>query len=141
MVEDSIEFRVRYAETDQMKYVYYGHYAQYFEMGRTELIRSLGITYKDMEETWGIMLPVRSLEVKYYKAARYDDLLRLTSTIHKPPQASIEIEHKVFRLGIDEPELLAIGKVVLVFVNKSSMRPVRTPEMFLDALRNANGKI
>ncbi len=132
--EHSIELRVRYAETDQMKYVYYGHYAQYFEMGRTDLIRSLGITYREMEEIWGVMLPVRELQIQYKRPAKYDDLLRVVSRIEDEPKASIQIHHEVFRKEIDSETLLAQGLVELVFVDKSSMRPIRAPQQFLSAL-------
>jgi acyl-CoA thioester hydrolase len=137
MITDSIDLRVRYAETDQMRYVYYGHYAQYFEIGRTELIRRLGFTYREMEDDWGIMLPVRKLEVRYQKPARYDDLLRVVSGITEMPKASIRIEHSIYLMEEGQPkDLLVTGMVELVFVNRSTMRPVRAPETFLHALQS-----
>lgn len=134
MREHSLELRVRYAETDQMRYVYYGNYAQYFEIGRTDLIRSLGITYRDMEENWGIMLPVRELRIQYKKPAKYDDLLEIISRIESEPKASIQIQHEVYRKAPGERELLATGFVELVFVDVKTMRPVRAPETFIAAL-------
>ncbi|MDP4586583.1 MAG: acyl-CoA thioesterase, partial [Flavobacteriales bacterium] len=74
MYTNKIEIRVRYSETDRMGYVYYGHYAQYFEVARVEALRNLGISYRSMEED-GIMLPVASYSIKYLKPAVYDDLL------------------------------------------------------------------
>jgi len=140
MISDSIELRVRYAETDQMRYVYYGNYAQYFEIGRTELIRQLGFTYRQMEDDWAIMLPVRKLEVRYLKPARYDDLIRVTSSITSQPKASIQIDHTIHLIENGQPtELLVTGFVELVFVNRENMRPVRAPEIFIDAL-SKNGK-
>lgn len=137
MIKDNIEVRVRYAETDQMRYVYYGHYAQYFEMGRTELIRRLGFTYREMEDEWGIMLPVRKLEVRYHKPARYDDLLRIVSEINEIPKASIRIEHSIYLMQDGRPnDLLVTGMVELVFVDRNTMRPVRAPEKFLHALQS-----
>lgn len=132
--EHSLELRVRYAETDQMKYVYYGHYAQYFEMGRTDLIRSLGITYREMEEEWGVMLPVRELQVQYKRPAKYDDMLRVVSRVEAIPQASIRIFHEVYRKEEQEEVLLVTGQVELVFVDKNTMRPIRAPQQFIDAL-------
>lgn len=132
--EHALQIRVRYAETDQMQYVYYGHYAQYFEIGRTDLIRSLGITYRQMEDDWGVMLPVRKLEVQYRKPARYDDLLKIVSRVEEVPLASIRILHEVYLLEEDKETLLATGMVELVFVDKANMRPIRTPQAFLDAL-------
>lgn len=134
--EHDLELRVRYAETDQMRYVYYGHYAQYFEMGRTDLIRSLGITYREMEEDWGVMLPVRELKVRYWKPARYDDLLRVVSRITQEPRASIQIEHEIYRKEAEGETLLVTGMVELVFVDRHSMRPIRAPKAFLDALNS-----
>lgn len=125
---------MRYAETDQMKYVYYGHYAQYFEMGRTDLIRSLGITYREMEEEWGVMLPVRELQIQYKRPARYDDLLRVVSRIEDEPKASIQIHHEVYRKEGESDILLVKGRVELVFVDKDTMRPIRAPQQFLTAL-------
>lgn len=137
MITDRIDIRVRYAETDQMRYVYYGHYAQYFEMGRTELIRKLGFTYREMEDEWGIMLPVRKLEVRYHRPARYDDLLRVVSEIKALPKASIRIEHSIYLMeGGQTVDVLVSGMVELVFVNRSTMRPVRAPEKFLHALQS-----
>ncbi len=132
--EHSIELRVRYAETDQMKYVYYGHYAQYFEMGRTDLIRSLGITYREMEEDWGVMLPVRALQIQYKRPAKYDDLLRVVSRIEDEPKASIRIHHEVYRKEGGSEVLLVNGMVELVFVDKDTMRPIRAPHQFITAL-------
>lgn len=132
--EHSLELRVRYAETDQMKYVYYGHFAQYFEMGRTDLIRSLGITYREMEEEWGVMLPVRELQVQYKRPAKYDDLLRIVSRVDEIPQASIRIFHEVYRKEHNAEVLLVTGQVELVFVDKNTMRPIRAPKLFIDAL-------
>jgi acyl-CoA thioester hydrolase len=82
MQTHTIQFRVRYGETDQMGYVYYGNYAQYFEMGRVEWLRNLGTSYKRMEES-GIMLPVLNLNINYLKPAKYDDLLTLKTTLVK----------------------------------------------------------
>ena len=76
----TIELRVRYSETDQMGYCYYGNYAQYFEVGRVEALRSIGMSYKALEES-GIMLPVSEFQVKYFAPAYYDDLLRIETQI------------------------------------------------------------
>lgn len=76
--------RVRYSETDQMGYVYYGNYAQYLEVGRVEWLRNLGISYKSLEEM-GIMMPVINLQLTYLKPAKYDDLLSLNTCLTKKP--------------------------------------------------------
>jgi len=131
MNSDKIQFRVRYGETDQMGFVYYGNYAQYFEMGRTEWLRKLGITYKKMEEN-GIMLPVMSLNIKYLKPAKYDNLITLKTTLIKMPSAKIEFSYEVFN---EENELLTTANTTLVFVNKETNKPTRAPEYVLEKLR------
>ena len=84
MYESTTQVRVRYAETDQMNVVYYGNYAQYFEVGRVECIRQLGYTYKDMEAS-GVIMPVVEFQINYLRAAMYDDLLTVKSTIRELP--------------------------------------------------------
>ncbi len=130
MNSDTIQFRVRYGETDQMGFVYYGNYAQYFEMGRTEWLRKLGITYKKMEET-GIMLPVMNLNISYFKPAKYDDLLTLKTTLIKMPSAKIEFSYEIFN---EENELLTKANTTLVFVNMKTNKPTRAPEYVLKKL-------
>lgn len=132
MSSDKIQFRVRYGETDQMGFVYYGNYAQYFEMGRTEWLRKLGITYKTMEEN-GIMLPVMNLNINYLKPAKYDDLLTLKTTLIKMPSAKIEFSYEVFN---EENELLTTANTTLVFVNMETNKPTRAPEYVLKKLRS-----
>jgi len=131
MNSDKIQFRVRYGETDQMGFAYYGNYAQYFEMGRTEWLRKLGITYKKMEET-GIMLPVKNLNINYLKPAKYDDLLTLKTTLIKMPSAKIDFSYEVFN---EENELLTTANTTLVFVNMKTNKPTRAPEYVLEKLR------
>ncbi len=123
-----IQFRVRYGETDQMGYVYYGNYAQYFEMGRVEWLRNLGVSYKRMEEA-GIMLPVLNLTINYLKPAKYDDLLTLKTTIVKKPLVRIEFEFELFN---EENELLNKGYTSLVFIDMQRNKPTRAPEYILE---------
>ena len=86
MYETEINLRVRYAETDQMGYVYYGNYAMYYEVGRVEAMRKMGFSYKKLEEK-GVNMPVLSLQIDYLQPARYDDLLRLQVQIPEMPKA------------------------------------------------------
>lgn len=132
MQTHSIKFRVRYGETDQMGYVYYGNYAQYFEMGRVEWLRNLGISYKEMEKQ-GIMLPVLNLNVNYLKPAKYDDLLTLKTTLLKKPSARIEFG---FELFCEQQVLLTKGYVSLVFIDMKKNRPTRAPEYILEKVTN-----
>ena len=133
MISDKIQFRVRYGETDQMSYVYHGNYAAYFEMGRTEWLRKLGVSYKNMEED-GIMLPVISLNTNYIKPAKYDDILTLKTTLTKKPTARIEFEFELFN---EKNELLTTAVATLVFVNMKTNRPTRVPEYILKKLGKA----
>jgi acyl-CoA thioester hydrolase len=124
--------RVRYAETDQMAYVYYGNYPQYFEVARVEALRALGLSYKKIEDE-GIMLPVLKLEVKYISPAKYDDLLRIKTQIAEMPNTRITFDHEIYN---DAGDLLTLGKVELVFVNIKSGKPCRAPHSLLIALQD-----
>lgn len=115
--------RVRYAETDQMGVVYHGNYAQYFEMGRVEWLRNLGLSYGEMEKQ-GVMLPVVSLTLNYKKPARYDDLLTVRTIFKKQESVKIEFDYEIYS---EKGELLTTGNSVLVFVDMKTGRPVSPP--------------
>ena len=132
MLSNIIKIRVRYSETDQMSFVYHGNYAQYFEMGRTEWLRELGITYKNMEES-GIMLPVISLNINFIKPAKYDDLLSLKTNLIKKPTAKIDFNYE---LRNESDELLTTANSTLVFVNMKTNRPMRIPTSILEKIEN-----
>jgi acyl-CoA thioester hydrolase len=132
MLTHEIKFRVRYGETDQMGYVYYGNYAEYFEMGRVEWLRNLGVSYKSMEES-GVMLPVVNLNINYIKPAKYDDLLTLKTTLLQKPTAKIEFDFQLFN---EENELLTKGYTSLVFIDMKKNRPTKAPEYILEKLKN-----
>lgn len=119
-----IQVRVRYAETDQMGVVYHGNYAQYFEMGRVEWLRNLGVSYKWMEDN-GVMLPVVSLTMNYKKSARYDDLLTIRTILKKLSSVKIEFDYEIYN---EENELLTIGNSILVFVDMKTGRPTMAPK-------------
>lgn len=131
MYKHTINIRVRYAETDKMGYVYYGNYATYFEVGRVELLRSLGISYRKLEEK-GILLPVVNLNVDYIKPAFYDDNLTLETVLTDIPGVKIVFDYKLKR-GV---EVLSKAQTTLVFLNADSGRPVKCPEEILIALAN-----
>ena len=116
--------RVRYAETDQMNVVYYGNYAQYFEVARAESIRNLGFTYKEMEAA-GVMMPVVEMQTKYLRPAHYDDLLTIKTIMREMPvDHKIRFEHEVYN---QEKKLLTLGKVVLYFVKMGSFEKTVMP--------------
>jgi acyl-CoA thioester hydrolase len=117
--------RVRYAETDQMNVVYYGNYAQYFEVARAESIRNLGFTYKEMEAA-GVMMPVVEMQTKYLRPAHYDDLLTIKTIMRElPVDHRILFEHEVYN---QEKKLLTLGKVILYFVKIGSFEKTVMPE-------------
>ncbi|ASV31955.1 acyl-CoA thioesterase [Maribacter cobaltidurans] len=127
---NEISFRVRYAETDQMGIVYYGNYAQYLEMGRVEWLRSLGVSYKWMEEN-GVMLPVISLKVDYKNSARYDDLITVRTQLKKLPSVRIEFDYSIFN---EDGEILIEANTVLVFMDSHRKKPIKCPEYILEKL-------
>lgn len=122
--------RIRYSETDQMGVVYHGNYAQFFELGRTEWLRFLGVTYKDMEIN-GIMLPVISLKCNFIKSALYDDILTIKTVLKKKPMVKIEFDYKITN---QNDELICIGSSVLAFMNMKTSKPTRCPEHLLKSL-------
>lgn len=123
--------RVRYAETDQMGYVYYGNYATYYEVARVEALRSLGITYKSLEKQ-GILLPVLENRSKYIRPARYDDLLTLKITMPELPGSRLRFTYEVFN---EEEKLINLGETTLVFISKESEKPIQAPEFLLNLLK------
>lgn len=114
-----------------MGIVYYGVYPQYFEVGRVEALRELGITYREMEEN-GTMLPVAKLEAKYIRSAKYDDLLTIVTSIKDLPTARLHFLHEVYN---EKNELLTVGSVTLVFVDAKTMRPKAAPSYVLEHLK------
>lgn len=130
MYQDELEIRVRYSETDKMGYVYYGNYAAYLEVGRVELLRKLGLSYRQMEDD-GIMLPVADYHIRYLKPAFYDDLLTVRTIIRNKPVTKIEFEYEMYN---QDEVLLNKSEVVLVFVDIKSGRPCRAPEDFLEKI-------
>ncbi len=130
MITNETKIRVRYGETDQMGYVYYGIYAQYFEVGRVEWLRNLGVSYKSLEES-GIMLPVLNLNVNYLKPAKYDDLLTIVTSLNNKPLIKIEFKFKIFSA---QKELLTTGETSLVFIDMKKNKPTKAPESLLNKI-------
>jgi acyl-CoA thioester hydrolase len=131
MYTTEIKIRVRYGETDQMGYAYYGNYAEYFEVARVEALRNLGFSYKKLEEE-GIMLPVLSYSVKFIKPAYYDDELAIKVSIKEIPLARIHFTYEVYN---EKDELTTIADTTLVFINRKTNKPCPAPEHFLSVLR------
>lgn len=128
-----ISFRIRYGETDQMGVVYHGNYPQFLEIARIEWLRSLGISYKNMEEN-GVMLPVISLQINYKKSAVYDDLITVAIQLRKIPAARIEFDYDIFN---ENGDLLVNANTVLAFIDSRTKKPIRCPAYILEKLDQA----
>jgi acyl-CoA thioester hydrolase len=124
MYRSETTVRVRYGETDQMGYVYYGFYAMYYEVARVESLRALGLSYKAVEAL-GIMMPVLENHSRYLAPGRYDELLRIVTTIREKPGVKIKFEYEIFN---EQDKLINQGETLLVFVNKETGRPCRAPK-------------
>jgi acyl-CoA thioester hydrolase len=131
MFEHATKIRVRYGETDQMGYMYYGNYAEFYEVGRVEMLRSLGLTYSGMEES-GIKMPVLELKCKYLKPALYDEEITVKVIMEKMPGIKIFFRYELFN---EKDELINIGETSLVFVNMQTNRPCLPSQDFLDRLK------
>lgn len=125
MFQHETQIRVTYADTDQMGYVYYGNYARFYEIARVESLRSLGLTYKELEKS-GVMMPVLENHSKYLAPAYYDELLTIKTTIKDKPSVRIVFSYEVFN---EEDKLIHSGETLLVFVNMTNSRPCRMPEV------------
>lgn len=130
MKKSSTKTRVRYSETDQMGVVYHGNYAQFFELGRTEWLRKLGISYKDMEIS-GIMLPVISLSCNFIKPAKYDDILTIQTILIKKPMVKIVFDYKITN---QHDQLICTGNSVLAFIKTENDKPTSCPNYLLENL-------
>lgn len=131
MISAETQVRVRYGETDQMGYVYYGHYATYYEVGRVELFRSLGFSYRELEES-GIQMPVTQMRCKYLKPATYDEVVRIVTSIREKPTARITFHYDLYN---PEDELINTGDTTLVFIDTQRERPIKVPDWFLEAVQ------
>jgi acyl-CoA thioester hydrolase len=125
------QIRVRYGETDQMGYVYYGNYPAYYEVGRAEAMRKLGMTYRQMEEK-GVMMPIASMQLKYIRPAHYDDLLTVRTIVKEFPKVRMHFYYEVYN---EKGKLINQGETILAFVDINSGRPCPAPDWFLNALR------
>lgn len=124
MYQSETSIRVRYGETDQMGFVYYGNYAMYYEVARVESLRKLGVTYREVEEM-GVIMPVVENRSTYLAPARYDDLLRIVTILREKPGTKIKFEYEIFN---EQNKLIHKGETLLVFVDRKTNKPCRSPE-------------
>jgi len=125
------DIRVRYAETDGMRVVYHGNYLTYFEEARTNLFRSIGVVYSEIEKT-GIYLVVLEAFVKFHRSAVYDDILHVKATLTELPALRLTINYEITRN--DENEILVTGQTVHAFTNAASGKPIRPPKNYLELM-------
>jgi acyl-CoA thioester hydrolase len=130
MFSHTLQIRTRYAETDQMGYVYYGNYATYYEVARVEAMRAVGFSYKGMEDE-GVMMPVLELKCQFKNPAFYDELINIKVTIPSMPAVRIVF---IYEVTGEDGRLLNLGETTLAFINKKSGKPVRMPEELVTLL-------
>lgn len=136
MIRTDTTVRIRYRDTDQMSVVYHGVYLEFFETGRTEMLRHMGMPYSSIEQT-GVLLPVLEYAARMIRPARYDDLLRVVTTIRERPTARLRIDYEIF----NGDELLVTGHTVHAFATTGTMRATRPPKAFLELLEREWGRI
>ncbi|GAB3719865.1 thioesterase family protein [Spirosoma lituiforme] len=128
---DVTAIRVRYYDTDQMGIVYYGNYARFYEIGRVETLRNLGLSYKAIEDS-GISMPVYDLNSRFIRPAKYDDLLTIRVTIPQMPKTRIMFDYEIFNQA---NQLLNTGQTTLVFVRTETGRPCAAPAELVDVAK------
>ena len=130
MFTSETSVRVRYADTDQMGYVYHARYLEYLEVGRTDLVRQLGLPYAEVEKR-GILMPVIDLSIKYKQPAYYDNVLRIRTTVPEMPKASFPFRYEVYN---EQNQLILTAELRLAFIDKARQRPVRVPDFIREAI-------
>ena len=130
MINTNTSIRVRYGETDPMKYVYYGNYAEYFEVARVELFRSLGMSYDEIEKR-GIFLPVSEYKIKYLKPALYDQLLEIRTYIRKIPGIRIEFDYEIYN---EDNIKITEASTTLFFLDSETNKIVKCPDYLMELI-------
>jgi len=131
MFSSKTQIRIHYALTDQMGVVYHGHYAQFYEIGRTEALRSLDLTYKEVEAS-GVIMMVTEIHSKFLRPAVYDDLITVVTTVKELP-----LHHKIIfhsEIFNEKDKLLNIGDVILYFIDAKTMKRTTMPENMREKL-------
>ena len=131
MIHTTHSIRVRYGETDPMKYVYYGNYAEYFEVARVELFRTLGMSYDEIEKR-GIFLPVSEYKIKYLKPGLYDQLLEIHTYVKKIPGVKIEFDYEIYN---EDKVKITQASTTLFFLDAETNKIVRCPDFLLDLIK------
>ncbi len=130
LCKTTTKIRVRYGETDQMGFVYYGNYALYLEQGRTDWLRKMGFSYKELEAQ-NILLPVTQFSINYHAPGKYDDLLEIETTLVNKPGIKIQFSYVVWN---EEKKQLITAETTLAFVDKKTMKITPAPEYLIEAI-------
>lgn len=130
MISNITEIRITYADTDKMGYCYYGNYPKFYEIGRTELMRKMGLSYNELENA-GIMMPVLSLETKYIRPAFYDEILKIETFVRELPTGRIKFEYEITN---QNNELINKGETILAFIDEKHRKPMRAPKELMDKI-------
>ena len=138
MISQVTEIRVRYADTDQMRIVYYGKFFEYFEQGRSDLLRSIGLPYSQIEEM-GFYIPVIEAHAEYRRSAQYDHLLKVVTHLRQMPVTRVRLDYEVMKDG--EAGILAEGHTIHSFVRSTTGKPTRAPAWFLEAIEQAMKRV
>ena len=131
MIKGNYKIRIRYADTDQMGYVYYGRYANFYEIARVELFRSLGFSYKDLEDK-GVGMPVIKMNSKFLLPIKYDEEIKIITYINKIPNSKITFTYKLFN---SENLIVNEAKTILTFIDLKRKRPVRIPTELMTIIK------
>jgi len=132
MLSNKTDIRVRYADTDKMQFVYNGKYLEYFEVGRTELLRKTGLAYSELEKA-GYQLPLIETGIQYKKPAVYDDILEIEAIVTELYSAKVHIDYVVRRKN--SGEVLATGFTDHLFIREDTKKPTRPPKIYIKALK------
>ena len=130
MIHTKHSLRVRYGETDPMKYVYYGNYAEYFEVARVELFRSIGMSYETIEKR-GIWLPVSEYKIKYLKPAYYDEILEIHTFIKNVPGVRITFDYEIFN---ESKQKITEAFTTLYFMDAEKKKPIKCPDFLMELI-------
>lgn len=132
MLKHYTELRVRYADTDQMRFAYNGKYFEYFEVGRTEMMREVGLPYEVIEKS-GFFMPVIETKIHFFQPAFYDELLVIETRVEQLPLVKVHIDHIV--KAKERDIVICEGYVELAFLDPKTNRPTRAPKLFIDAVK------
>ena len=132
MLKGTVQFRVIYGDTDKMGYLYYGHYAKLYEIGRAELMRETGVTYQECEDIHGVMMPVLHLECRYKLPAKYDQLLTIHTELRELPRRMLHFHHEIYN---EEGDLLNLGEVKLFYVDMKTNKNISCPPFLMDKFK------